>query len=73
MTHKVDLGCGVKMLVIEPQSDGICQECGKKEETRPYGKGGKEVCFDCGMKDEACTKAHFESFVTGEPVPEEFK
>lgn len=34
------------------ESDGNCQLCGKEDDLRPYGPGGKWVCFDCGMKDE---------------------
>lgn len=26
-----------------------CEECGKKAELRPYGEGGKKICFDCAM------------------------
>lgn len=29
-----------------------CELCGDEEELRPYGPGGKWVCFPCGMKDE---------------------
>lgn len=29
-----------------------CELCGAEEELRPYGPGGKWVCFSCGMKDE---------------------
>jgi hypothetical protein len=36
--------------VIAPEPDMICFECGKIAETRPYGRGGAEVCVDCGMK-----------------------
>ena len=36
--------------IIEPEPDFICTECGKIAETRPYGKGGAEICHDCGMK-----------------------
>lgn len=32
--------------------DGKCEMCGKEEELRPYGPGGKNVCFDCAMKDK---------------------
>jgi hypothetical protein len=39
--------------------DGKCEMCGKKEELRPYGPGGKNVCFDCAMKDEAEAKRQF--------------
>lgn len=43
---------------IKP-SDDKCQECGQVEELRPYGKGGKFVCFDCMMKDEEEGKRQF--------------
>lgn len=41
------------------ESKGKCQFCGKDEELRPYGKNGEWICFDCGMKEEATTKAQF--------------
>ena len=46
-----------------------CESCGKKAETRPYGPGGKRVCFDCGMKDEAQAKRMFRQKVLGEKLP----
>jgi hypothetical protein len=39
--------------------DGKCEICGKTEELRPYGPGGKNVCFDCMMLDEAEAKRQF--------------
>ena len=27
----------------------ICKTCGDEKETRPYGKDGAAVCFDCAM------------------------
>jgi hypothetical protein len=39
--------------------DGKCELCGKADELRPYGPGGKNICFDCAMKDEAATAAQF--------------
>jgi hypothetical protein len=36
-----------------------CELCGKKAELRPYGLGGKSICFACGMKDEETTKKNF--------------
>lgn len=38
---------------------GVCTDCGKKDELRPYGKNGAMVCFDCGMKDEQNAKKMF--------------
>lgn len=43
------------------RDDQTCQLCGKVAETRPYGPNGEEVCFDCGMKDEAAVKRAFEA------------
>ena len=51
--------------LIEPERDGQCEMCGKIDETRPYGPNGEEVCFDCGMKDEAAAARGFERFVLG--------
>jgi hypothetical protein len=44
----------IKVYVIPTLIDamGVCEECGAIEELRPYGKGGKKVCFDCAMKNE---------------------
>jgi hypothetical protein len=35
-------------LIIEREKDQICSLCGKMAETRPYGKGGSEICYECG-------------------------
>ena len=32
-------------------------------ETRPYGPNGEEVCFKCGMKNEAAAKRQFDRYV----------
>lgn len=47
------------MLVIEQEPDGTCELCGKVDELRPYGPHGENICFSCGMKDEASTKRMF--------------
>lgn len=36
--------------VIFPEPSKTCSECGKKDELRPYGRGGAEICFDCASK-----------------------
>lgn len=46
--------------VIAEQPPGRCALCEAVEETRPYGPNGEEVCFDCGMKDEAAAQRGFE-------------
>lgn len=50
-------------LVIEGEPDGVCQLCGAEEETRPYGPNGEDICFACGMKDEATTAAQFQKIL----------
>lgn len=39
----------VAVIVPEPEN-AKCEECGKMEELRPYGKGGACICFDCAQK-----------------------
>lgn len=56
--------------LIEAEPDGVCQLCGKRDETRPYGPKGEEVCFECGMKDIAAAERGFRRFVLGEYIPE---
>lgn len=54
----------------------ICDTCKKpdnfpkdpKSELRPYGPGGKMICFRCAFatpESEACTEANFEAIVEG--------
>lgn len=52
--------------VIETTPPGICEFCKKKQELRPYGPNGENVCFDCAMKDEETTKRRFRQHVLGE-------
>lgn len=39
-----------EIIIIKAEPEMICHECGKINETRPYGKGGAEICYDCGEK-----------------------
>jgi hypothetical protein len=43
-----------------------CEDCGKVDELRPYGKNGANVCFDCAMKDEANAAAMFKKRLYGD-------
>jgi hypothetical protein len=47
---------GVRLVLIEPEPDDVCELCGAVEETRPYGPGGKRICYGCGMKHQAGTE-----------------
>lgn len=50
------------VVILEPE-EGVCELCGKKADTRPYGPHGERVCFECGMKnEEAATKAFLKRF-----------
>ncbi|MHB1430302.1 MAG: hypothetical protein ACYCVW_16585 [Rhodocyclaceae bacterium] len=42
-----------------------CELCGKRADTRPYGPNGENVCFPCGMKDEAAAKRQFAKHLLG--------
>ena len=42
-----------------------CELCGKIAELRPYGPNGENVCFECGMKDEAAAKKAFSTILDG--------
>jgi hypothetical protein len=38
-------------LVFTPSDLGVCEDCGKSAELRPYGRGGASVCITCADKD----------------------
>ena len=52
--------------IIAQQADEVCEMCGKVDECRPYGPNDEQICFDCGMKDEATTRKKMESYIFGE-------
>jgi hypothetical protein len=45
--------------VIYQEKPQQCDLCGKIAELRPYGPKGEAICFECGMKDEATTRAMY--------------
>lgn len=47
MSYKVG-----KVFVSIQEEDNVCELCRKVAETRPYGKNGKEICFECSEKPE---------------------
>jgi hypothetical protein len=55
---------GLGIIAEEPPQ--VCEMCGIIDETRPYGPNGEEICFDCGMKDEATTKQRLEQYIFGD-------
>lgn len=50
---------GSYRIPTEKEAMGVCELCGVAEELRPYGPGGKNVCFDCAMRDEEEAKRQF--------------
>ena len=51
---------------VDPHAfDGKCELCGADEELRPYGPNNENICFDCGMKDEATTSKKFKEMLDG--------
>jgi hypothetical protein len=53
------------VFVICPEPPEKCELCGKVDELRPYGPGGKRICFRCGMKDKEGTMRRFRGVLDG--------
>lgn len=51
--------------VICGEPDRECELCGKVEETRPYGPGGKRVCHPCGLLDKEGTERRMNAYLFG--------
>lgn len=51
--------------VIEAEAPAKCELCGEVKELRPYGPNGENVCFPCGMKDEAAARRGFNRLIEG--------
>lgn len=51
---------------IAVEEDRRCELCGDVTECRPYGPKGEQVCFACGMKDEAACKRAMGKHIFGE-------
>jgi hypothetical protein len=54
-----------RVVLITETAPEKCDLCGVVAETRPYGPNGENVCFECGMKDEAAARAGFMRRVDG--------
>lgn len=57
-----------EIVIIDGTVPAKCELCGKVEELRPYGPGGKFVCFDCAMKDEKEAERQFSKLIAGKTV-----
>lgn len=54
---------------IAAEAPQKCELCGAVAECRPYGPNGEQVCFPCGMKDEAAARERMNEHVFGVPAP----
>lgn len=55
---------GIPVICVE--EDDVCEVCGKVAECRPYGPGGKRICYECGMKDKGETERMMGKVLFGE-------
>ena len=55
---------GLGVIMEEPAQ--VCEMCGIIAECRPYGPNDEQICFDCGMKDEATSFKKMEQYIFGE-------
>lgn len=50
---------------------GICTECNKEDELRPYGKNQSLICYDCGLLNEEIVEENMRKVLNGELPPAE--
>lgn len=57
------------VLIICDEPDKTCEFCSKVKDTRPYGPGGKQICFDCGMSPgmRATVEKNLSNMLEGKP------
>jgi hypothetical protein len=54
---------------IAPESDTVCETCGKIDECRPYGPNDEQICFDCAMatpESKAIAEKKMEKYIFGD-------
>lgn len=69
MTQKIG-----NVIIIEPEEPQQCDECGKIDELRPYGKDGAKICFECGQKNpRESIRNMYLSWGWDEPTEEEYR
>jgi len=57
-------------IFIVPEPDAKCEQCGKVDELRPYGKNGMKICYDCAMLDPVETEYQMQIRLFGESEAE---
>jgi hypothetical protein len=53
---------------IEREEPAPCELCGQVKELRPYGPGGKRICYQCMKQDEDGAKRTFMELLDGATV-----
>jgi len=53
------------VVFIAPEEDRVCELCGKEAECRPAGPKQEQVCYECGVKDEAAMKRYTQRLFQG--------
>jgi hypothetical protein len=54
--------------VIADEPDKTCELCGKVADCRPYGPRGEQICYECGMKNEATTTRQMNRLLFGDDI-----
>ena len=54
------------VIIIQQEKPQQCDECGKIDELRPYGKNGACICFDCAMKNKKRTNHNMNIILFGD-------
>ena len=54
--------------VISEEKPRSCEFCGALAECRPYGPGGRDICFECSQRDYKDVVTHnMHIILFGEP------
>ena len=61
----VVIGEVLEQACLKPEQH--CELCGKLSDTCPYGPNFAEICFECGMKDEALSEKNIGIKLFGDP------
>lgn len=54
---------------IAPESDQVCEFCGKIDECRPYGPNDEQICYECATTSpemKAIVEKKMAAYIFGE-------
>lgn len=52
-------------IIIEAETNDVCELCGVVDELRPYGPNGERICYDCGQINPALTEQKIRELFEG--------